>query len=60
MDTPASDYPEVAARVFADEPVPDTPLQQIGHDLLGEFKKARDLRIDLENQIGRASCRERG
>lgn len=50
MDTPASDYSEVAARVFADEPVPDTPLQQIGHDLLGEFKNARDLRIDLENR----------
>lgn len=50
MTQSASDYSEVAARVFADEPVAETPLQQIGHDLLGEFKTARDLRIDLENR----------
>ena len=44
-----SEYSEVAARVFAGEH-PGNPLDPIGHDLLGEFKTAQTLRIDLESR----------
>ena len=44
-----SEYSEVAARVFAGEQ-PGNPLDPIGHDLLGEFKTAQTLRIDLESR----------
>ena len=43
------EYSEVAARVFAGEQ-PGNPLDPIGHDLLGEFKTAQTLRIDLESR----------
>jgi hypothetical protein len=52
MDTPASDYSEVAARIFeSDEPIPQgNPLDSIGVDLMAEFKHAQSMRIDMESR----------
>ena len=49
MSTYASDYSEVATRVFNDEQA-SNPLDPIGQDLLAEFNRAQTLRLDLENR----------
>ena len=49
MSNYASDYSEVATRVFNDEQA-SNPLDPIGQDLLAEFNRAQTLRLDLENR----------
>ena len=52
MNSPASDYSEVAARIFeSDEPIPQgNPLDSIGVDLMAEFKHAQSMRVDMESR----------